>query len=317
MKFACVGDIHGFWEDSDTEYFNASDYDFLLLTGDLPDHKPFPNRRQNLYQKLNALRIPTYMALGNWDGANLLQLIGEVFQNKAFIHLGSLGHIRRIRKLKQNLSNIQIGSYSLIPLSDENPTSKKRNDPNSNLGDFSHANERSRFNRIGLLIGRPFTCGGPNLGFQPSLKRIYRITSMEDSVESYKKLIDSCKEDFHSLIFLTHNGPTGLGDKATDIYGCDFRREEGDWGDPDLEVAIRYAKSNGIQIPLVVSGHMHHQNPKTKSLRKWLLEKDGTTYLNAAKVPRTGSYYSVELVEKEGMGTRKVVVKEIYIDRSI
>jgi len=50
---------------------------------------------------------------------------------------------------------------------------------------------------------------------------------------------------------------------------------------------------------------------------KMSLGKDGTPYLNAAKVPRTGSYDFVELVEKEGMGTRKVVVKEIYIDRSI
>ncbi len=43
IQFACVGGIHGFWEDSDTEYFNASSYDLLLLRGDLPDSSRLPS----------------------------------------------------------------------------------------------------------------------------------------------------------------------------------------------------------------------------------------------------------------------------------
>jgi uncharacterized protein (TIGR04168 family) len=286
LKFACIGDIHGFWEDSDTKYFNQSEYEFLLLTGDLPDHKPFSKAKRDLYTRLNDLKLLSYMSLGNWDGANFLQLIGEVFQNRFLIWLGGIGHLKRVNTLKQFLSNIHIGSYNVTPLSLVNIN-------------------------IGLLIGRPFTCGGPHLGFVPSLKKIFGISSLEDSEAYYKNLIDTCKGKFDSLIILSHNGPSGLGDKATDIYGCDFRKDEGDWGDPDLEEAIRYAKSQGIRIPLVVSGHMHHRNPKTKSVRKWLVKKDGTTYLNAAKVPRNGSYYSVELYDSE------VYVNLKYIDRSI
>jgi uncharacterized protein (TIGR04168 family) len=303
LKFACIGDIHGFWEDRDTEYFNKSDYDFLLLTGDLPDHKPFSDGRKKLYEKLNRLSLPTYMCLGNWDGANFTQLIGEVFQNRMLIRLGGIGHIKRVDRLKEYLSNIKVASYTVTSLAKENLSLKRRNIPNSKL--------TSRFDRIGLLIGRPFTCGGPHLGFTPSLRKLFGITSMEDSVAKYKKLIDSCKGQFDRIIILSHNGPTGLGDKATDIYGCDFRKEEGDWGDPDLEEAIRYAKESGFQIPLVVSGHMHHRNPKTKSKRKWKAERDATTYLNAAKVPRIGTYYSIELDGSE------VSVRFSYIERSI
>lgn len=291
LKIACIGDIHGFWKESDSEFFNHSDYDFLLLTGDLPDHKPFGIGRKELYRKLNLLRKPSYMSLGNWDGANYLQLIGEVFQIQWMIRMGSIGHLKRVSKLKKELSNVQIGAYEFFSIELRN-----------------HNNHK---NRIGLLIGRPFSCGGENPGFRFSLRKLFGIKSMLDSIAYYKKLIDSCKGHFDTLIILSHNGPTGLGNKATDIYGCDFRKEEGDWGDPDLEESIRYAKSLGMNIPLVVSGHMHHRNPKTKSKRKWIVEKDGTTYLNAAKVPRNGSYYSVELYGSE------VSVGLNYIERSI
>ncbi|MCC5814275.1 MAG: metallophosphoesterase [Leptospira sp.] len=303
LKFACIGDIHGFWEDRDTEYFNQSDYDFLLLTGDLPDHKPFSAGRKKLYEKLNRLSIPTYMCLGNWDGANFTQLIGEVFQNRFLIQLGGMGHIKRVDRLKQSLSNIEVSSYTVTSLANENLAPKGRN--------ILDSKDASRFEQIGLLIGRPFTCGGPHLGFTPSLRKLFGITSMGDSVTQYKKIIDSCKGHYDRIIILSHNGPTGLGDKATHIYGCDFRKEEGDWGDPDLEEAIRYAKESGFQIPLVVSGHMHHRNPKTKSKRKWKVKKDDTIYLNAAKVPRMGTYYSVELDGAEAS------IKLNYIDRSL
>ena len=34
MKIAIIGDVHGFWNERDTEYFNSSDYDYILFTGD-------------------------------------------------------------------------------------------------------------------------------------------------------------------------------------------------------------------------------------------------------------------------------------------
>lgn len=258
-----MGDIHGFWSSQDTDYFNNSDYQFLLLTGDLPSF----NRSRNLklQKELRKLTIPTYMSLGNWDSSNIFQLAAEVIPSKFLSHIGSLGHINRIDSYRFSLPNIIMGHYDSFKLVDGSYT---------------------------LLIGRPFTCGGP-LAFVPTLKRKFHITSLEDSFLKYKEIIN--QSESNTLIILNHNGPTGLGDRATDIYGCDFKKEEGDWGDSDLEEAIRYAKSIGKTIPFVVSGHMHHHNPKTKSTRKTMVSKEGTTYLNAAKVPRFNSYYSVLL----------------------
>lgn len=100
----------------------------------------------------------------------------------------------------------------------------------------------------------------------------------------YKKLID--RSNNQHLGFLTHNGPTGLGSLKNDIYGCDFKKEAGDWGDSDLERAIDYAKSIGKKVIFAVSGHMHHTNRKNSLKRKWHSIKDETLFINSAKVPR-------------------------------
>lgn len=258
-----MGDIHGFWSSQDTEFFNNSDYQFLLLTGDLPSLNKW--RNQNLKKEFKMLRIPTYMSLGNWDSSNLFQIAGEVIPSRILSYIGSLGHIDRIKRLKSDLSNIIMGHYDCFKILDGSYT---------------------------LLIGRPFTCGG-SLAFVPTLKKKFRIANLDDSFLKYKEIIN--QSESNTLIILNHNGPTGLGDRATDIYGCDFKKDEGDWGDSDLEEAIRYAKTIGKRIPLVISGHMHHHNPKTKSTRKTMVYKEGTTYLNVAKVPRNNSYYSISL----------------------
>jgi uncharacterized protein (TIGR04168 family) len=258
MKLAIVGDIHGFWTDFDTDYFNQSDYDALLLTGDLRAYRV--RSETETLKKLNGLQIPTYLCPGNWDSTHFMQMVGEIFQNQTLILRFGRSHPRRFLEWKKNLASVQVGGYSLHPLVD-----------------------RKTGKTCSLLIGRPFSCGGP-LGFRPSLEALFGVSSLEDSVNLYKSLIQTAESD--DLIFLTHNGPTGLGDRATDIYGCDYRKSEGDWGDRDLEEAIRYAQSLGKQVHLVVSGHMHHQNKKTKSVRKWLVESENITYLNAAKVPR-------------------------------
>ena len=87
------------------------------------------------------------------------------------------------------------------------------------------------------------------------------------------------------LLVLSHNGPAGLGDRADSIWGCDFREEEGDWGDPDLTQAIDHARAQGKRVLAVIGGHMHLRT-KQGVERPWRTERDGTLYLNAARVPR-------------------------------
>ena len=165
--------------------------------------------------------------------------------------------------------------------------------------------------QFSLIAGRPHSMGGPELTFPHYMARTYDIHSLEDSESRLRSLIDEADEE---VIFLAHNGPHGLGENAHDIWGCDFRAEEGDYGDPDLEAAIRYAKEEGRRVTAVVAGHMHQQL-MDGGQRKWLVQRDGTTYINAARVPRifkSGGetmrhHVSVTLEEGE------VVVEELLV----
>ena len=86
-------------------------------------------------------------------------------------------------------------------------------------------------------------------------------------------------------MFVSHNGPVGLGSGADDMWGCDFMPNGGDWGDPDLRVAIDHARQAGKKVLAVVAGHMHIRT-KQGIERPWKLEVDDTLYINAARVPR-------------------------------
>ncbi|EHA8592370.1 hypothetical protein COCNU_contig69463550G000010 [Cocos nucifera] len=92
----------------------------------------------------------------------------------------------------------------------------------------------------------------------------------------------------HSIIFLAHNGPTGLGSKVSDICGRDWVFGGGDHGDPDLAQAISDLRRNTqIPIPIVVFGHMHKELAYGNGLRKMIeVVPDNTIYLNGAMVPR-------------------------------
>jgi uncharacterized protein (TIGR04168 family) len=99
-----------------------------------------------------------------------------------------------------------------------------------------------------------------------------------------------------NLIFLGHNGPWGLSENPTDIWGCDFDPGRGDFGDRDLTEAVHYAMNLGNRVLAVIAGHMHQQTylgPKPfwrrgipGPTRPMLVERGGVIYINAARVPR-------------------------------
>ncbi|PKU85627.1 hypothetical protein MA16_Dca003368 [Dendrobium catenatum] len=113
----------------------------------------------------------------------------------------------------------------------------------------------------------------------------YGVRNLE---ESKKKIINAAlgAPDGHSLIFLAHNGPSGLGSKIDDICGKDWVFGGGDHGDSDLAQALLELRSKQLPIPLVVFGHMH-KGLAYGGLRKMIVVgADGTIYLNGAIVPR-------------------------------
>lgn len=253
MRLAIIGDIHGCWVDADSEYFNRGLYDAVLCVGDLPPLiGSLPTAR-----KLAALRVPAFLIPGNHDATSAPQFLAELKHHPRLAALFSAGQARRETQLRNALGNVKLLGYSLDYLQWDKP--------------------------IGLISARPYSMGGERLYFRSYLRRQFGVASFEDSQAKLRALVDQAPSD---IIFLSHNGPAGLGSGREDIWGCDFRADGGDFGDPDLRVAIDYAVACGKTVHAVIAGHMHHKLKGGGLRRHWQLRHDGVLYINAARVPR-------------------------------
>jgi len=137
-----------------------------------------------------------------------------------------------------------------------------------------------------VVGGRPFSWGGHEWRFADICKDRYGVTNLEESAERIFASVKSAACD--TIIFLGHNGPSGLGDRPEDPCGKDWHPIGGDFGDPDFAEAISQAITTGKNVALVTFGHMHHTLRHTKKeIRKQVFRSpEGTIYLNAASVPR-------------------------------
>jgi uncharacterized protein (TIGR04168 family) len=252
-----IGDVHLFWDEEDVAFFNRCGYDLLLFVGDLAAYTQV--RGQRVARSLRKLRVPALCIPGNHDGLHALQLGSEIaLRAQRLRNAFCEGQARRCRSLEKALGDVELVAYSQRRLA---PAGVPLN----------------------IVVCRPHSIGGRRLACLRYLSEAYGVDSMESSIERLKFLVDAC--DDAPILFLAHNGPSGLGDRADSIWGCDFRRKEEDWGDQDLEEAVRYANSNGRKVLAAVAGHMHRKTKSGKS-RPAQLEKDGVLYVNAAEVPR-------------------------------
>ncbi|XP_047948212.1 uncharacterized protein LOC125194182 isoform X2 [Salvia hispanica] len=165
------------------------------------------------------------------------------------------------------------------------------------LGDEHVGYRRMDFSNLKLSVvgGRPFSCGGPQVFRKKLLTARYGIHDMDGSAERIYQAAVGTPAD-HSVIFLAHNGPTGLGSNMDDICGKDWIPGGGDFGDPDLAHAISQLKeTTKLSIKLVAFGHMHKQLTSGNGLRKMIVvEDDNIVYLNGAIVPRVKTISSNE-----------------------
>lgn len=155
------------------------------------------------------------------------------------------------------------------------------------LGDAHFAYQSIDLDSLGVsLVGcRPFSWGGPSLRSPRVYAELYGVATHRDSAN---RIIDAATSArYGTVVLIAHNGPRGLGSRPGDIYGKDFGRPGGDWGDVDLRIAIQELKKRGLRVKLVVAGHMHHHLafPRGKT-RRLLVVKDNTVYVNPARVPR-------------------------------
>lgn len=140
--------------------------------------------------------------------------------------------------------------------------------------------------QLSVVGSRPFSWGGEAWKNQEFYQERYGVNSFEESVD---RIVAAAKSaTYETIIFVGHNGPSGLGSRAEDPCGKDWLPLGGDHGDPDFADAIAQTQALGKNVALVTFGHMHHSLRHTKEqLRTPILTSpQGTVYLNSASVPR-------------------------------
>ena len=252
-----IGDVHLFWDDEDVAFFNRGGYDLLLFVGDLAGYTQLRGRR--VARSLRKLRVPAMCIPGNHDGLHAFQLGAEITPRAHRLRdVFCVGQANRCRSLDRALGDVELVAYCRRRMT---------------LGGVP----------LNIVVGRPHSIGGRRMACIRYLAEHYGIDSMQASAARLRSLVDAC--DAAPILFLAHNGPSGLGDRASSIWGCDFRKKEEDWGDRDLEEAIRHARDDGRSVLAAVAGHMHRKT-KSGKLRPAQIERDGVLYVNAAEVPR-------------------------------
>jgi uncharacterized protein (TIGR04168 family) len=264
IRLAVVGDIHGAWTDADARYFEGSDYDRVLVVGDLAGFRWKDTLA--IAQALGRMDHPAIVVPGNHDATHAVQLVSEAVGVPRVGDWFTQTLTRRYAALRDALGSHPLGAYSTHEVGD-----------------------------VTIVAGRPHSMGGPSLAFARHLAAGWSVDSLEASAARLRALVDEVRTE--RVIFLAHNGPTGLGATRSDIWGCDFKREEGDWGDPDLAEAVAYAVAQGRRVLAVCAGHMHRRI-RGGGRRTAVVVRDGITYVNAAEVGRIrdGRHHHVRLV---------------------
>ncbi len=185
--------------------------------------------------------------------------------------------------------------------------------------DIAYATRKIPGIDLSFVGARPFSWGGPSLRSPELYGELFGVHSIDESAE---RIIELARETGSSQVaIIAHNGPKGLGKTPGSIFGKDFGRPGGDWGDQDLKLAIQGIRQLGIEVPLVICGHMHHRlNFPRGAERERCVQKDGTIIANTARVPRifedddgaglVRNYTSIRLRGSEVLSIRELDVSQ-------
>ena len=139
---------------------------------------------------------------------------------------------------------------------------------------------------LSVVGGRPFSWGGSDWKNTEFYNGLYGVSNFAESTSKILSVVRDTPCD--NIIFIGHNGPSGLGEEPEDTCGKDWGELGGDHGDPDFAEAIEKTIGYGKSIPLVTFGHMHHSLRHRKDRLRTIINRnsEGTIYFNAASVPR-------------------------------
>lgn len=295
-QIAIIGDVHEQWGAADNAYFNSSDYDLLLFVGDLTSIASL-RRTPSIATRLSRLRKQALLIAGNHDVHKLVQLVAEVLDHERLMWWSGARHAAFHERLQQWIAPVTLCGYSTHFF---------------RFGDIAFDVVAARPCSMGSSASNNGTGGEgfrKRLNFARMLRDVYGVHSLAQSAALLKACVDRATSQ--RILFLAHNGPTGLGSQPDDLWGRDFGEEAGgDWGDEDLRVAIDYAQAQGKRVEVVAAGHMH-LHTKQGEERPWLREKDGVKYINAARVPRVrraGRHHVRVTLHEEGAEAEEIFI---------
>lgn len=207
------------------------------------------------------------------------------------LFVGDLGDedvemVRRVAELPVPKA-VMLGNHDAWQSFGRKTSTEKLRECLATLGDDHLAYTVREVPRAGVSVigARPFSWGGQSLRSPELYDEIYGIHTMRQSAAA---IVDAARQAQHrDLVILAHNGPLGLGAETHDIFGKDFGKPGGDWGDRDLALAIQRIEGFGLRIRAVIAGHMHHRlvHPRGAERIRFVRRED-TLFVNAAYVPR-------------------------------
>lgn len=284
-RIALIGDLHGHWDAWDARYFSASDYALLLFTGDLGSG--VRDNGVRVARAIAGIDKPALVMPGNNDARSAPQIAAELGHQHGLRALLRLGLADG--QCRDAPSGVSLCGYSAHPLV-------------------------LAGRELTVLAARPYARGGGELSFDEELRANYGIDSMAASTARLCALVDAATT--RDLLVLAHNGPSGLGAAPTDLWGCDFRAEGGDFGDPDLRAMLDHARATHKRVLAVIAGHMHGPT-RAGAARAVQRTCDDTLFVNPARVPRilgdsrgvVRHHVALEL-DRERISAHEIAVRE-------
>lgn len=271
MRIALVGDVHERWGAEDSEQIDALGYDLVVFVGDLGDR--LHRRTLAVARRIATLRTRALLVPGNHDATTPLGVLAEAIGVPVSRPGAGARALRRLDALQRALGPVALAGYTLHPYPDHGLT---------------------------VVAGRPHAMDGRRLTFPDALRARFGVGSLAASTRRLCDLVDATDG---AVVFVAHNGPRGLGAEGD----APFSHAGRDLGDPDLADAVAWARRTGRAVPAVLAGHFHHDGTD----RRWRVERDGTLYVNAARVPRVlpDARHHVEVRVEAGVATAREVLR--------